>query len=73
MEDEHLNTILEIESDEENKSSVKDLNLTPSESEDLFDYKSECDMPVCDDSSSKNEGLDDIVSIPPRKEIDQLD
>ncbi|GKA23027.1 hypothetical protein Tco_0708989 [Tanacetum coccineum] len=28
---------------------------------------------VCDDSSSKKEGLDDIVSIPPGKEIDQLD
>ncbi|GJQ94757.1 hypothetical protein Tco_0005896 [Tanacetum coccineum] len=55
MEDEHLNTILEMESDEENKSSVKDLNLTPSESEDLFedlsDNESECDVPVCDDSS----------------------
>ncbi|GJU05740.1 retrovirus-related pol polyprotein from transposon TNT 1-94 [Tanacetum coccineum] len=77
MEDEHLNTIPETESDEENESSVKDLNLTPSESEDLSedlsDYKSECDVPVCDDSSSKNEGLDDIVSIPPGKEIDHLD
>ncbi|GKD44306.1 hypothetical protein Tco_1268951 [Tanacetum coccineum] len=73
MEDEHLNTISETESDEENESSVKDLNLTPSESEDLSDYKSKCDVPVCDDSSSKNEGLDDIVSIPPGKEIDQLD
>ncbi|GJY33060.1 hypothetical protein Tco_0417529 [Tanacetum coccineum] len=51
MEDEHLNTIPETESDEENKSSVKDLNLTPSESEDLFDNESECDVPVCDDSS----------------------
>ncbi|GJT12151.1 hypothetical protein Tco_0859193 [Tanacetum coccineum] len=30
-------------------------------------------MPVCDDSSSKNEDLDDIVSIPPRKEFDHLD
>ncbi|GJQ94378.1 hypothetical protein Tco_0005517 [Tanacetum coccineum] len=73
MEDEHLNNISETESDEENESSVKDLNLTPSESEDLSNYESECDMPVCDDSSPKNEGLDDIVSIPPRKEIDQLD
>ncbi|GJZ51319.1 hypothetical protein Tco_0605834 [Tanacetum coccineum] len=77
MEDEHLNTILEMESDKENESSVKDLNLTPSESEDLFedlsDYKSECDVPIFDDSSSKNEGLDDIVSIPPGKEIDHLD
>ncbi|GKE44696.1 hypothetical protein Tco_1471980, partial [Tanacetum coccineum] len=77
MEDEHLNTIPETESDKENESNVKDLNLTPSESEDLSvdltDYESECDMPVCDDSSSKNEGLDDIVSVPPGKEIDQLD
>ncbi|GKG20777.1 hypothetical protein Tco_0380578, partial [Tanacetum coccineum] len=73
MEDEHLNTILEMESDKEIKSSVKDLNLTPSESEDLSDKESECDMPVCDDSSSKNEGLDDIISISPGKEIDHLD
>nr|GEW86842.1 hypothetical protein [Tanacetum cinerariifolium] len=35
--DEHLNTIPDTESDEENESSVKDLNLTPSESEDLSD------------------------------------
>ncbi|GKB73908.1 hypothetical protein Tco_0935320 [Tanacetum coccineum] len=35
MEDEHLNTILKTESDEENESSVEDLNLNPSESEDL--------------------------------------
>ncbi|GKD22585.1 hypothetical protein Tco_1224288 [Tanacetum coccineum] len=53
MEDEHLDTIPEMESDEENESSVEDLNLTPSESEDLSedlsDIESECDMPVCDD------------------------
>ncbi|GKG30305.1 hypothetical protein Tco_0420203, partial [Tanacetum coccineum] len=53
MGDEHLDTISETESDEENESSVEDLNLTPSESEDLsedlFDVKSECDMPICDD------------------------
>ncbi|GJQ92742.1 hypothetical protein Tco_0003881 [Tanacetum coccineum] len=49
MEDEHLDIILEMESDEENESSVEDLNLTPSESEDLSDIKSECDVPVCDD------------------------
>ncbi|GJX10298.1 hypothetical protein Tco_0200157 [Tanacetum coccineum] len=73
----NLNTIPETGSDEENESSVKDLNLTPSESEDLSedlsDYESECGVPVCDDSSSKNEGLEDIVSIPPGKEINQLD
>ncbi|GJW94945.1 hypothetical protein Tco_0174617 [Tanacetum coccineum] len=55
------------------KSSVENLVPIPSESKDLTDYESECDMPVCDDSSSKNEGLDDIVSIPPGKEIDHLD
>ncbi|GJV11572.1 hypothetical protein Tco_1353113 [Tanacetum coccineum] len=47
MEDEHLDTIPETESDEENESSVKDLNLTPSESEDASDGV--CDLPVCDD------------------------
>ncbi|GKB63102.1 hypothetical protein Tco_0919288 [Tanacetum coccineum] len=49
IEDEHLDTISETESDEENESSVEDLNLTPSESKDLSDIKSEYDMPVCDD------------------------
>ncbi|GKD79380.1 hypothetical protein Tco_1342001 [Tanacetum coccineum] len=52
-EDEHLDTIPKMEWDEQNESSVKDLNLTPSESEDLSkdlsDIESECDMPVCDD------------------------
>ncbi|GJZ35256.1 hypothetical protein Tco_0581073 [Tanacetum coccineum] len=49
MEDEHLDTIPETESDEENESSVEDLNLTSSEFEDLSDIESECDMSVCDD------------------------
>ncbi|GKE21884.1 hypothetical protein Tco_1433396, partial [Tanacetum coccineum] len=48
MGDEHLDTIPETESDEENDSSVEDLNLTLIESEDLSDIESECDMPVCD-------------------------
>ncbi|GKE01196.1 hypothetical protein Tco_1389179 [Tanacetum coccineum] len=73
MGDEHLSTIPEKESDKVIKSSVKNLVLIPSESRDLTNYESECDMPICDDSSSKNEGLDDIVSIPPGKEIDHLD
>ncbi|GKA66857.1 hypothetical protein Tco_0766665 [Tanacetum coccineum] len=47
MEDEHLDTIPETESDEENESSVKDLNLTTSESEDASDGV--CGLPVCDD------------------------
>ncbi|GKD39653.1 hypothetical protein Tco_1259860, partial [Tanacetum coccineum] len=56
--DEHL--IPEKESDKVIKSSVENLVLIPSESKDLTDYESECDMPICDDSSSKNEALDDI-------------
>nr|GEW91846.1 hypothetical protein [Tanacetum cinerariifolium] len=59
MEDEHLDTILEMESDEEHESSVKDLNLTPSESEDLSDIKSECDVPVCDDFTTFSNHLFD--------------
>ncbi|GKB22616.1 hypothetical protein Tco_0862017 [Tanacetum coccineum] len=71
--DEHLSTIPEKESDKVIKSSVENLVPIPSESKDLTDYESECDMPVCDYSSSKNEGLDDIVSILPGKETDHLD
>ncbi|GJW13605.1 hypothetical protein Tco_0017738, partial [Tanacetum coccineum] len=33
---------------------VKNLNLTPSESEDLSDYISECDLPFCDNSPDFN-------------------
>ncbi|GJY00802.1 hypothetical protein Tco_0358954 [Tanacetum coccineum] len=39
IKDEHLDTIPETESDEENESSVDDLNLTSSESEDLSDIE----------------------------------
>ncbi|GJW17423.1 hypothetical protein Tco_0024859 [Tanacetum coccineum] len=59
MEDEHPNTILKTESDEENESSVEDLNLTPSESKDLSDIESECDMPVCDDFTTFSNPLFD--------------
>ncbi|GKB63371.1 hypothetical protein Tco_0919557 [Tanacetum coccineum] len=63
MEDEHLDTIPETESDEENESSVEDLNLTPSESEDLSedlsDIESECDVPVCDDFTTSSNPLFD--------------
>nr|GEV57792.1 retrovirus-related Pol polyprotein from transposon TNT 1-94 [Tanacetum cinerariifolium] len=45
MGDEHLDTILEKESEEFIKSSVENLVPNPSESED----KRECDVPVCDD------------------------
>ncbi|GJT12163.1 putative reverse transcriptase domain-containing protein, partial [Tanacetum coccineum] len=54
MEDEHLNTIPETESDEENESSVKDLNLTPCKSEDLSKNDSNYDLPSCNDFSPIN-------------------
>ncbi|GKE57979.1 hypothetical protein Tco_1497164 [Tanacetum coccineum] len=54
MKDEHLNTIPKTESDEENESSVKDLNLTSSESEDLSENDSDCDLPSCNDFSPIN-------------------
>nr|GFA87174.1 hypothetical protein [Tanacetum cinerariifolium] len=52
MGDEHLDTILEKESDELNKSSVEDLVPNPSEFEDFSDIESECDVPDCDDSQT---------------------
>nr|GEY13060.1 hypothetical protein [Tanacetum cinerariifolium] len=45
--DGHLDTIPKTKSDEFIKSSVENLVLNPSESEDLSD--SECDVPACDD------------------------
>nr|GEV81627.1 hypothetical protein [Tanacetum cinerariifolium] len=46
-------------SDEENESSVEELNLTPSESDDLSNIKSECDMPICDDFMTFSNSLFD--------------
>ncbi|GKE65758.1 hypothetical protein Tco_1519919, partial [Tanacetum coccineum] len=64
IEDKHLDTIPATESDELIKSSIEDLVHTPSESDGIS--KSECDLPVYDDSSpKKDEVLDDIISIPP--------
>ncbi|GJR31559.1 hypothetical protein Tco_1107791 [Tanacetum coccineum] len=54
IEDEHLDTISETESDEFIKSSVENLVPTPSEFEDFFDIESECDVPDCDDSQMTN-------------------
>ncbi|GJU71640.1 hypothetical protein Tco_1263045 [Tanacetum coccineum] len=51
MEDKHLDTILEKESDELIKSSVANLVLIPSESADFSDNESECNVPVDDESS----------------------
>ncbi|GKA33170.1 hypothetical protein Tco_0719537 [Tanacetum coccineum] len=50
MEDKHLDTIPETESDELIKSSVENLVPIPSESED----ECECDVPDCDDSQTTN-------------------
>nr|GEU78970.1 hypothetical protein [Tanacetum cinerariifolium] len=54
MENEHLDTIPETKSDEFLKSSVENFVPIPSESEDFSDIESECDMPDCDDSQTKN-------------------
>ncbi|GJZ27098.1 hypothetical protein Tco_0571351 [Tanacetum coccineum] len=63
MEDEHLDTILETESDELIKSSVENLVHTPSESDGISEGK--CDLPVYDDfTPKKDKVLDDIISIP---------
>ncbi|GJT07361.1 hypothetical protein Tco_0841823 [Tanacetum coccineum] len=71
MEDEHLDTIPKMESDELIKSSVEDLVHTPSELDGISE--GECDLPVCDDSSpKKDEVLDDIISIPPRNGNDHF-
>ncbi|GJU51789.1 hypothetical protein Tco_1221344 [Tanacetum coccineum] len=72
-DDDDEDTIPEKESNKVIKSSVENLVPIPSESKDLTDYKSECDMPVCDDSYSKNDNLEDVISIPLGKEIDHLD
>ncbi|GKC61648.1 hypothetical protein Tco_1089246 [Tanacetum coccineum] len=59
IEDEHLDTIPETDSDKEIESSVKNLNLTPSESEDLSDIESECDMSIYDDFTTFSNPLFD--------------
>nr|GEW02731.1 hypothetical protein [Tanacetum cinerariifolium] len=50
MVDEHIDTILEIESDEFIKSSVENIIQNPSDSED----ECECDVPDWDDSQTTN-------------------
>nr|GFB38687.1 hypothetical protein [Tanacetum cinerariifolium] len=52
MENEHLDTIPETKLDEFIKSSVENLVLIPSESEDFSDIESERDMTDCDDSQT---------------------
>ncbi|GKF96040.1 hypothetical protein Tco_0288775 [Tanacetum coccineum] len=48
MGNKELSTILEKESDEFIKSSVEDLVPIPSESEDILESDSDCDLPSCD-------------------------
>ncbi|GKD04055.1 hypothetical protein Tco_1179029, partial [Tanacetum coccineum] len=52
MGDENLSTIPKKESDKLIKSSVGDFVPIPSESEDISEIDSECDLPSCDDFSS---------------------
>nr|GFA28277.1 hypothetical protein [Tanacetum cinerariifolium] len=52
MGDEHLSTISETESNKVIKSSVENLVPILSESKVTFDNKSQCDVPVNDESSS---------------------
>nr|GEV66778.1 hypothetical protein [Tanacetum cinerariifolium] len=49
---EHLSTTPEMESDEVNKSSVEKLVPIPREYEDTSDNERECDVPVCEDSTT---------------------
>ncbi|GKE68001.1 hypothetical protein Tco_1522162 [Tanacetum coccineum] len=59
MGEEHLSTIPETELDEVIKSSVENLILIPSEPENFSDIESECDVPVCDDSTTFSNPLFD--------------
>nr|GEZ31136.1 hypothetical protein [Tanacetum cinerariifolium] len=59
MEDEHLDTIPETESDELINSSVENLVPIPSESEDFSDIKSDCNVPVGDDFTILSNSLFD--------------
>nr|GEW69995.1 integrase, catalytic region, zinc finger, CCHC-type, peptidase aspartic, catalytic [Tanacetum cinerariifolium] len=54
MENEHLDTIPETESDEFIKSCVENLVPIPSKFGDFSDIASECDVPDCDDSQTTN-------------------
>ncbi|GJS17486.1 hypothetical protein Tco_0411958 [Tanacetum coccineum] len=61
MEDEHLDTIPVTDSANTIKSSVEDLVPTPSESADLSDGESKCDVPINDESSlTDDESLSDV-------------
>ncbi|GJT67163.1 hypothetical protein Tco_1018643 [Tanacetum coccineum] len=63
MRDADLSTILEKESDEVIKSSVKDLVPIPSESKDTSESDSDCDLPSNDESLSDEDVSEDKVKI----------
>ncbi|GJZ53966.1 hypothetical protein Tco_0608851 [Tanacetum coccineum] len=86
MEDEHLDTIPETESDEFIKSSVENLFPTPSEPEDFSDIESECDVLVCDNLTNFSNPLFDAndddassdeeefkISFNPLFDLDEID
>nr|GEW04128.1 hypothetical protein [Tanacetum cinerariifolium] len=59
MGDEYLSTILETEPDELIKSSVENIVPNPSESEDLSNIRSECNVPVGNDFTTFSNSLFD--------------
>ncbi|GKD59015.1 hypothetical protein Tco_1296524, partial [Tanacetum coccineum] len=59
MGDEHLSTISKTKSERLIKSSVENLILILSESEDFSDIESECDVIVCDDFTTVTNPLFD--------------
>ncbi|GKE25275.1 hypothetical protein Tco_1436787 [Tanacetum coccineum] len=62
MGDEHLSTIPGKESDKFIKSSVEDLVPILSESKDILESDSDCDLPLCDDFFSIDIPCDDSVT-----------
>ncbi|GJW58136.1 hypothetical protein Tco_0104867 [Tanacetum coccineum] len=62
MGNEELSTMPKKESDELINSSVKDLVPIPSESEDILESDSDCDLPLCDDFSSIDIPRDDSMT-----------
>nr|GEW04016.1 hypothetical protein [Tanacetum cinerariifolium] len=63
MGDEHLNTIPKKELDEFIKSSVENLVPNPSESDELSNIESECNVPVGDDFTTFSNSLFDADEI----------
>ncbi|GJQ94969.1 hypothetical protein Tco_0006108 [Tanacetum coccineum] len=69
MEDEHLDTIPVTESANTIKSSVEDLVPTPSESADLSDGESECDLMMISLSKRNSKGMN-LIFLNPLYDLD---